>query len=118
MGERKMRGQNLELDWWYPIKIAFSDTTRFDWYWIRVMGLLLQLWNSDTMKKIGDECGGWLENEEETELRNHLRWARIRVKGPREKISSPIEVDDENLTFALSIWCEEPTTYKKNHRRR
>ncbi|PHU07654.1 hypothetical protein BC332_24143 [Capsicum chinense] len=53
----------------------------------RVLGLPLQLWNSDTMKKIGDECGGWLENEEETELRNHLRWARIR--------------------------CEEPATYRK-----
>ncbi|KAF3644751.1 hypothetical protein FXO37_21322 [Capsicum annuum] len=52
-----------------------------------VLGLSLQLWNSDTMKKIGDECGGWLENKEETELRNHLRWARIR--------------------------CEEPATYRK-----
>lgn len=98
-----MHNQNLELDWWNPTKIGFLNTTRFDWYWIRVLGLSLQLWNSDTMKKIGDECGGWLENKEETELRNHLRWARIRVKGPREKILSSIEVDDENLTFSLPI---------------
>ncbi|WMV55138.1 hypothetical protein MTR67_048523 [Solanum verrucosum] len=51
------------------------------------------------MKEMSDKCGGWLENEEETELKNHLRWARIRVKGPRETIQLSIDVDDGNLIF-------------------
>lgn len=88
MGEWKRQDQILKLDWWHPTKGVFPDTTKFDWYWIRVLGLPLHLWNSETMRKIGDKCGGWLENEEETELKNHLRWARIRVKGPREKNST------------------------------
>lgn len=65
------------------------------------------------MKKIGDECGGWLENEEETKLRNHLRWARIRVKGPRVKIPTSIEIGDGELIHSLPIWCESPTTFRK-----
>ncbi|KAG5609718.1 hypothetical protein H5410_020999 [Solanum commersonii] len=101
MGEWKRQDQILKLDWWHPTKGVFPDTTKFDWYWIRVLGLPLHLWNSETMRKIGDKCGGWLENEEETELKNHLRWARIRVKGPREKIPPSIEVEDENLVFSM-----------------
>lgn len=113
MGEWKRQDQILKLDWWHPTKGVFPDTTKFDWYWIRVLGLPLHLWNSETMRKIGDKCGGWLENEEETELKNHLRWARIRVKGPREKIPPSIEVEDENLVFSMPVWCEEPATYRK-----
>ncbi|MCD9643060.1 hypothetical protein HAX54_030167 [Datura stramonium] len=29
-------------------------------------------------KEIGDICGGWMETEEETILKNHLRWALIK----------------------------------------
>ncbi|KAK6791943.1 hypothetical protein RDI58_011024 [Solanum bulbocastanum] len=67
------------------------------------------------MKEIGDKCGGWLENEEETELKNHLRWARahIRVKGPRETIPLSIDVDDGNLIFSMPIWVESPAMYNK-----
>ncbi|WMV45160.1 hypothetical protein MTR67_038545 [Solanum verrucosum] len=65
------------------------------------------------MKEIGDACGGWLENEEETELKNHLRWARIRVRGPKEKIPTSIEVADGDLIYSLPIWCELPALYRK-----
>lgn len=47
-------------------------------FWVRVLGLSLQLWKKEIMKKIEEECGGWLENEEETELIDHLRWACTR----------------------------------------
>ncbi|KAG5625728.1 hypothetical protein H5410_010946 [Solanum commersonii] len=60
-----------------------------------------------------DACGGWLENEEETELKNHLRWARIRVRGPKEKIPTSIEVADGDLIYSLPIWCELPALYRK-----
>ncbi|KAG5576909.1 hypothetical protein H5410_057043 [Solanum commersonii] len=38
----------------------------------RVHGLPLHLWYIRVMKEMSDKCGGWLENEEETELKNHL----------------------------------------------
>uniref|UniRef100_M1B6I4 Uncharacterized protein n=1 Tax=Solanum tuberosum TaxID=4113 RepID=M1B6I4_SOLTU len=86
IGEWKRQGVTLQLEWWSPTVGAFPDEKRFDWFWIRVLGLPLQLWNNKVMEKIGDECGGWLETEKETEIKNHMRWARIRVRGPREKI--------------------------------
>lgn len=77
MGDWRRQGTSLKLDWWSPTKGAVHNSTRFDWFWIRALGLPLHLWNKDVMKEIGDACGGRLENEEETELKNHLRWARI-----------------------------------------
>lgn len=77
------------------------------------MGLPLHLWNSKIMKEIGDTCGGWLESEEEIELKNHLRWEMIRVRGPKEKIPVSIEVVDDDLVYSLSIWCELPAAYQK-----
>ncbi|KAH0665384.1 hypothetical protein KY285_026590 [Solanum tuberosum] len=90
MGDWRRQGVILTLDWWSPTKGS-----------------------SSVIKEIGDKCGGWLENEEETELKNHLRWARIRVKGPREKIPLSIDVDNGNLIFSMPIWVESPVMYKK-----
>jgi len=64
------------------------------------------------MKDIGDQCGGWLETEEETQLRNHLRWARIRVRGPMEDIPTTVEGDDGESTFTLPVWCEAPARFR------
>ncbi|WMV45903.1 hypothetical protein MTR67_039288 [Solanum verrucosum] len=63
-------------------------------------------------KEIGDGCGGWLEIEDERGLKNHLRWARIRVKGPREKISATIDVGDGDL-ISFPIWPELPSIDRK-----
>ncbi|KAG5575474.1 hypothetical protein H5410_055608 [Solanum commersonii] len=79
MGDWRRQGVILTLDWWSPTKGSFPIQTKFDWFWIRVHGLPLHLWSTSVMKEICDKCGGWLENKEEMELKNHLRWARIRV---------------------------------------
>ena len=79
------------------------------WDFLCIIGTLKQ------MRKIGDKCGGWLENEEETVLKNYLQWAKIRVKGPREKIPTFIEVEEKNLVFSVPVWCEELTTYRKKN---
>uniref|UniRef100_A0A0V0HDM9 Putative ovule protein n=1 Tax=Solanum chacoense TaxID=4108 RepID=A0A0V0HDM9_SOLCH len=113
MGDWRRQGVILTLDWWSPTKGSFPIQTKFDWFWIRVHGLPLHLWSTSVMKEIGDKCGGWRENEEETELKNHLRWARIRVKDLRETMPLSIDVDDGNLIFSMPIWVESPAVYKK-----
>ncbi|WMV38227.1 hypothetical protein MTR67_031612 [Solanum verrucosum] len=79
-------------------------------------GLPLHLWTDKVMKQIDDQCGGRLETEEETTLKNHLRWAQIRVKGPREKIPMEIEIEDGVGIFLLPVWCEAPARFKKKKR--
>lgn len=88
--------QNLEL----------PQNTKNNWFWIWVLGLSLHLWSSKVMNYIGNKCGSWLENELETKLKNHLRGAHIRVKGPREQILPSVEVADGEWIFSLSVWCE------------
>ncbi|KAF3638986.1 hypothetical protein FXO37_24149 [Capsicum annuum] len=41
-------------------------------------------------------------DEEEAELKNHLRWARIRVRGPKENIPMKVEITDDKLIFCFS----------------
>lgn len=63
------------------------------------------------VKKIGDQCDGWLETKEETLIKNHLRLACIKVKGPQE-IPCYVEVTDGGIMFSLPIWVEALLRYK------
>lgn len=112
MVDWRVQEDNRKLDWWSPTRGAFHESTRFDWVWIRALGLPLNLWNKDVVKKIGDACGGWLENEEETNIKNHLRWVRICVWGPKKNIPTKVELSNGKLIFSLPIWCEASATFK------
>lgn len=66
------------------------------------------------MKIIGDKCGGWLETEEEIDLRNHLRWARLKVKGPPVLIPPRVEIEYEGLIFTIPICSETPVFFRRS----
>lgn len=82
--------QVVEGDWvwrnllvkrqWWNLAVSTSVGERLNAVWIRVVGLPLHFWKQHTFKAIGDFCGGWIETEDETPLRNHLKWAKIRIK--------------------------------------
>ncbi|KAF3665114.1 hypothetical protein FXO37_11169 [Capsicum annuum] len=44
--------------------------------------------------------------EEETQLRNHLKWARILVRGNGDTIPKTINIEHEGINFSIQIWCE------------
>ncbi|KAG5580193.1 hypothetical protein H5410_050820 [Solanum commersonii] len=69
------------------------------------------------MKKIGDRCGDGIETEEETDLKNHLCWAGIRVKGLTEKIPISIKIaDDETIFHLLSTYMGRiAVTFRKKY---
>ncbi|KAG5594744.1 hypothetical protein H5410_035976 [Solanum commersonii] len=46
--------------------------------------------------------------EEETELRNHLKWARMKVRGDGDSVPKSVELVHEGLTFKVPIWVEMP----------
>uniref|UniRef100_M1DPK7 Uncharacterized protein n=1 Tax=Solanum tuberosum TaxID=4113 RepID=M1DPK7_SOLTU len=84
------------------------STFRLDQVWIRVVGLPLQLWSQKVFREIGNLCGGWIRTEEETELRNHLKWARMKVRGDSDSVPKSVELVHEGLTFKVTIWVEMP----------
>lgn len=57
-------------------------------------------------KAIGDICGGWLKTKEETTLRNHLKWARIRVCSDGNNILMEVKVKNGGVIFKMQIWAE------------
>lgn len=69
-------------------------------------GCSLHLWMENTFKDIRDQCGGWLETDEETSLKNHLKWARLRVKGDGANIPREVKLSEKGLTFFIPIWPE------------
>lgn len=80
-GRWTWRKTTVNLQWWSPTTGCWPAEVDRDWVWIKVMGLPLSLWSKEIFSKIRDMCGGFIETEEETSLKNHLQWARIKVKG-------------------------------------
>lgn len=61
--------------------------------WVKLIGLPFQLWSQKVFKEIKDFCGGWIETEQETELRNHLKWARLKVRGDGDDVPKVVKVE-------------------------
>lgn len=57
---------------------------------------------------MGEVCGGWLETEEETKLKNHLKWARIKVRGDGSSTPKTVKIESEGNVFEIPVWCEAP----------
>lgn len=60
---------------------------------------------------VRDFCGGWIRKEEETELRNHLEWARVLVKGGESRIPKEVKIECEGVGYVIQIWDETLTRF-------
>lgn len=72
--------------------------------WIRAVGLPVHSWTEKIFKVIGDQWGGWLDTEVETSLKNHLKWARLNIKGDGGIVPKDVKVVDKDLTYLIPIW--------------
>ncbi|KAH0652782.1 hypothetical protein KY285_030334 [Solanum tuberosum] len=98
----------LRLEWWSPASGTVGEGDRPSTTWTRVVGLPLHLWSEKVFRTIRNLCGGWIETEEETKLRNHLKWARIRVQGDGSKIPKEVSIKSAGMIFVLQLWTETP----------
>ncbi|KAG5631015.1 hypothetical protein H5410_002732 [Solanum commersonii] len=63
-------------------------------------------WTTESTKK-----AHILVEEDETTLKNHMHWARIKVRGDGKMVPKEIEVTSEGFVFTVPIWCEAPVTF-------
>lgn len=73
------------------------------------MGILwfpLNFWSQETLKQIGDQCGGFIETKEEEILKSHLHWDRVKAKGDGKLIPTEIEVTSDGLVYTIPKWVE------------
>ncbi|KAH0686409.1 hypothetical protein KY290_017992 [Solanum tuberosum] len=94
---------NLSLEWWNPTTVCWPEEITRDRVWIRILGLPLCLWSQNTFEQIGEQCSGYIETEEETSLKHHLHWARIKLKGDGKSIPPEIEVVGGGMVHNLDM---------------
>ncbi|RVW27497.1 hypothetical protein CK203_092024 [Vitis vinifera] len=58
------------------------------------------------LRRIGEECGGFLAIDPQTERLEELQWARILVKTDGEELPNVVEIWIEDLCYALTLWWE------------
>uniref|UniRef100_M1CUG5 Uncharacterized protein n=1 Tax=Solanum tuberosum TaxID=4113 RepID=M1CUG5_SOLTU len=89
----------LDLDWWKPTTRCWPEEITRDWVCIRLLALPMNLWSKKFFQDIGNLCGGYIDTEEETSLKNHLHWARINVRGDGSAVPKEVEVTSDGFTF-------------------
>ena len=58
------------------------------------------------MKKIGEECGGFVDIDERTRSMGEVQWARILVKLRGEFRPSILEIEVEEEVYMVALWWE------------
>lgn len=107
-GDQVWRNFLVKMQLWSSIVCTSARREIPNTIWIRVVGLPLHFWEHHTFKAIEDFCGGWIETEEETQLRNHLKWARIKIKGNGSEVPKEVTIDDGSLLYTMHVWTEVP----------
>lgn len=97
-GEWIWKKNKVKLELWNPSTGCVPASCKPKTKWIRAMGLALHLYSNETFHEIGDLCGGWKLTEEEAELRNHFKWARIEVRGDGRYFPNEVTISRDEST--------------------
>ena len=98
----------LDLERWRPESGCVKNKNFRKEAWIRVVGLPLHLWTRETLKQIGDGCGGFLKVDEETGLGSEISWVRILVRTREMVRPSTVNILAGSRSYELQIWWELP----------
>ncbi|KAH0738018.1 hypothetical protein KY290_036723 [Solanum tuberosum] len=105
-GQWNWKNQRFNLEWWFPLVGCTPNNILTKETWVRIIGIPLHLWSSQVFQEIGNLCGGWLATEEETELKNHMMWARILVENDGRNIPKEVSVSRYGVVYHFPIWAE------------
>ncbi|RVW52999.1 hypothetical protein CK203_072706 [Vitis vinifera] len=106
-------GSPLNLQKWRPECGCLQEGNKRSEAWVRVLGLPVSMWERDTLKRIGDACGGFIDVDHQTEMLEDLQWARILVKIKQERLPNEMEIRTEDHRYVLSLWWELRPTVRK-----
>ena len=106
-------GSPLNLQKWRPECGCLQEGNKRSEAWVRVLSLPVSMWERDTLKRIGDACGGFIDVDHQTEMLEDLQWARILVKIKQERLPNEMEIRTEDHRYVLSLWWELRPTVRK-----
>ena len=105
-GRRSFKGGVLQLDWWSPETGCIRSRGVVQEAWIRVVGLPLHLWSPEILRRIGDACGGFVDEDKEIVLKKEMKWARLLVKTEGKARPSTVNILEGPRSYELQIWWE------------
>lgn len=98
-----VRGVSISLEEWRPETGCMPEKEKRREAWVRIVGLPVSLWDQTILRRIGEECGGFLAVDTQTEKLEELQWARILVKMNGEELPNTVEVWIEELCYVLTL---------------
>ena len=115
-GSRAMEGTRVRLEHWSPRIGCWAEEEERKEVWVRIVGLPISLWSPEILKRVGDECGGFITVDEQTKSMGELQWARILVRLRGEFRPSMLEIEVEEEVYAVSLWWECRPVLRRNRR--
>ncbi|RVX02554.1 hypothetical protein CK203_016400 [Vitis vinifera] len=118
-GNRSFGGFHVGLERWNPRNDCSEEGEITNEVWVRIVGLTLSLWNPTILRRVGEECGGFIAMDPRTEKLQELQWARILIRTDGEDLPSMLEISVEEKVYALALWWElKPSLRKAQENRR
>ena len=105
-GTDRLGGFPISLREWGKDVECLVGRERSKTAWVRLLGLPLHLWSRPILKRIGDKCGGFVEEDEKTAFMIDPRWARIRVNWDASTNPRSVVVSEGDRSFVIQLWWE------------
>ncbi|KAJ9708726.1 hypothetical protein PVL29_000644 [Vitis rotundifolia] len=104
----------LDLEFWNPRSGCQKEGEESEEVWVKIVGLPVSMWNPTILRRVGEECGGFVAIDPQTKSLGELQWARILVKKRGDFLSSVLEMEIDKDVYTLSLWWELRPALKKN----
>ncbi|RVW38810.1 hypothetical protein CK203_074155 [Vitis vinifera] len=112
-GVRAVGGIQLGLELWSSSFGCFAEDGDRKEAWVRILGRPISLWVPSVLRRVGEECGGFLGIDPLTERKEELEWARVQVKMNGGALPSSLEIGVEGEIYVVSLWWEIPPAIRK-----
>ena len=71
-GNHATEGVKVGLDFWSPRSGCWTEEEERKEIWVRLVGLPVSIWSPEILKRVGDECGGFITVDEQTKTMGEL----------------------------------------------
>ena len=114
LGQRLLGGLQLGLEHCNPRTGYWVEEELRNEVWVKIVGLLISLWNPTILRRVGEECGGFVAIDPQTETLGELQWAQILVKTKGDIMPCVLEIKVEEVIYYLTLWWELRPVLRKN----
>ena len=67
------------------------------------------------LKRVGEECGGFVAIDDRTKTMGEIQWSRLLVKTRGDFRPSVLEIEGEEDVYVLSLWWEFRPMVRMKH---